>query len=332
MNVTNPSIIFNQKKINNDNIIIRSDKRVNVSEYSTCSQITFYERFNKILKTVTNDIDNFDFSNIVFAGGLMSAILEKDFEKNNELYQHSDIDIFVFGLNQKNLLKKMQYLYDTIQERHNYREISFSYPNSMVVSIVTLTNRTIQIIGSEKKSAKDVIADFDLTHCQVGYCSEGLIHTDEFLEAITKRVTTVAKDSINAYRLVKAHLRGYDVKLETGKQLYIKNYYSDYIFDDNRFPINTDKIRDPLNLDIKELLDNDTVKMNLNKHVTQKKLDCYSPKIENMLLEQVKEVEQAYGKKNIIIIKGNTLLEMKSQTKIDLSLVKDFRLQRTLLS
>lgn len=357
--MTTSSIIFNQKISKKDNYIIRAKQDVprediyftttlkgevvdttvkngNSSKYSTCSEMTFYGRMNEILKCLTNDVDRFDFSNIVIAGGLISAIMEKDFEKKTDIYANSDIDIFVYGLNQSNTLKKIQQLYDCIQEKYNYEEISFTYPASMVVTILIPNVRPIQIVGTEKKTDMELISDFDLTHCQIGYGSSGLIYTPAFFEAITTKTTTITKTSIQAYRLVKAYLRGYDVKLPNNQKLYIKNYYAKYTFveeDKKKIPINTNKIRDPYDLDINELLNDDIVKMNLNKSVILKTNPRLYENVDELLLEQKKQIENAWGKEYIYFIKGNTIEEMKKKEKIDLREIQHtFFLQRRLLS
>jgi len=153
----------------------------------------------------------------------------------------------------------------------NGKFYAFVYQASPIITIVVPGKCPIQIIGTEFSSPEQILKSFDMTHCQVGFCGNELIHTDEFVNAIKTRTTKITTSSIHAYRLVKAYQRGYSI--EKPKYCYIKNifheYTTDFILNPNtKIPSNTDKFYDINNLQniIEELSKNPIVLKNMNKN------------------------------------------------------------------
>ena len=235
----------------------------NTGEDTTVTGLEFYMRLGK---TIPN-MEGFNWDGILLAGGLVSGLLEKKY--NPDLYINSDLDFFVYrkaGESKSAIISRVKRVYNYFKSLFG-NIVSFYYKNSMVITILTpLFDRPIQIIGTDYTNPLDVIKNFDLTHCQVGFDGHNVICTKKCMKAIKTRVTKITTNSIHAYRIVKTYKRGYSI--EKPNKLYIKNIFHTYIEGAHGGMYkNTDKIWDMNKLDelIDEMMENETVKLNLNK-------------------------------------------------------------------
>jgi hypothetical protein len=257
-------------------------------EQITVSGMTFYSRLSKELNNLFDS--PFKWDNIFLAGGFISGLLETKYDP--ELYKESDIDMYVCGETLNQLANKMKYV---IAHLSHYAEeiyfISSGYHKVMIIDcLIKGWKRRLQLIGihgssnwpnfnpSVKKhtpsicpTAKEVIAGFDLTHCQVAYNGEEVICTPDFIHSLTTRQTSINAGvrAINGYRLVKAYLRGFSVS-QPKHAVYIKNYYHRYGDSDigKSVPSMTDRIWHTMFMykEFAELLDNPIVQQNLHKN------------------------------------------------------------------
>ena len=225
-------------------------------------------KFNMRLGEIFSEFDDFDWSNVLLAGGLVSGLLETKYDKT--MYTESDLDLFLYGKNQKEMKEAYIRTYEYFKKKFG-TIYSFIYNNSMVVTILSPKfRRVIQLIGTEFSKPIDIIKNFDLTHCQVGFDGQNVIYTSEFIKSIQTRITKITKFSIHAYRLVKAYQRGYSIETPEN-DMYIKNYFHTYTYNQdepNKPPKNTDKIWFVHNLqeNIDELIANPIVQQNMKKN------------------------------------------------------------------
>ena len=265
--------------------------------YKTSEQTTVTSiKFNMRLGEIFSDFDDFDWTNVFLAGGLVSGLLETNY--NKELYKDSDLDFFIYAKTKKEMISAYIRTYDYFKKKFNNNIHSFIYNNSMVTTILSSNcKRVIQLIGSPFDKPIDIINNFDMTHCQVGFNGQIVISTPEFIKAAQTRITQITKSSIHAYRIVKAYQRGYSIELPNFN-LYIKNYFHTYIFDDDKHPINTDKywFIDKMEESIQELIANPTVQQNLKKN--------YIPTIEEEQEDEViwDKIRESYSKELVFII------------------------------
>ena len=262
------------------------------------STVSNYEFSKRLIDKLGKYIDeNFDWSNVLIAGGLISGLIDSDYDVKK--YEQSDIDIFVYGLDNKKVMRIIQYIYEyfSIKLKNNF--YSFAYiPHSSIISIVIPGECTLQIIGTLFETKMDVLRSFDMTHCQVGYDDKGIIYTSEFIDAITSRTTVITTKSVNAYRLVKAYHRGYSIA--DPEYCYIKNIFHKYT--NEHRPKNTDKFYDihKLQYIIEELENNVIVQQNLTKNYIPPKHLEYTKEI---LDEEMKKIGELHaGKDQYIFI------------------------------
>ncbi|AEQ33050.1 hypothetical protein [Megavirus chiliensis] len=260
LEVTTQSV-FGLKYINND-ICLHTPSNYKHNDKVTVSMIQFHRRFSD---KVGDLFDDFDWSNVLMAGGLVSGLIEAKASMSE--YAASDIDLFVYG-NKQTVVNKIQEIYNYFIEKLDKKFFAFVYlPDTAILNIIIADKFSIQIIGTLFNNEKEILESFDMTHCQVGFNGNNIIYTNEFIEAITTKITTITKRSIHAYRLVKAQDRGYSIKRPS--YCYIKNIFHEYTEKpSDKMPSNTDAYYDINNLEeiIDDLRNNPIVIQNLTKN------------------------------------------------------------------
>lgn len=260
--------VFGLKYVNND-LCLYTPSNYKHNDKVTVSIIQFHRRF---FDKVGDLFDEFDWTNVLMAGGLVSGLIEAN--TNMSEYATSDIDLFVFG-NKQTVVNKIQQIYNYFTEKLDKKFFAFVYlPKTAILNIIIPDKFSIQIIGTLFNNEKEVLESFDMTHCQIGFNGNNIIYTKQFVEAITTKTTTITKSSIHAYRLVKAQNRGYSIKRPS--YCYVKNIFHDYIEKpEDKIPSNTDKFYDINNLEkiIEELRNNPIVIQNLTKNYIPSTLD-----------------------------------------------------------
>jgi hypothetical protein len=275
-------------KCENDGICLISPTRYTKGDKVTTGLFEFFKRLNKKIGNFIDD--DFDWSNIIIAGGLISGLMES--HPNMSEYQQSDVDIFVYG-DKNTVVNKIQEIYQYFVKKLDKKFYAFVYtPNTPIICIVIPGKCAIQVIGTNFNNWLEVLNSFDLTHCQVGFNGTHVLHTDEYVEAVRTRITKITKRSIHAYRLVKTYHRGYSIKKPS--YCYIKNIFHEYTALPGRSFANTDKDYDINNLQyiIEELENNQIVINNLTKN--------YIPSIDsiNTTTEEMVKIGTLYAGEN----------------------------------
>ncbi len=285
--VTSQSV-FDLKCNNDSDLCLISPSRYMKGDKITTSFFEFFKRINnKIGELIDGD---FNWSNIIIAGGLISGLMESRPDLTE--YQLSDVDIFVYG-NKNTVVNKIQEIYEYFVKKLNKKFYAFVYtPNTPIICIVIPGKCAIQIIGTNFQNWKEVLESFDLTHCQVGFDGTHVLYTDDYVEAVKTRITKITKGSIHAYRLVKTYNRGYSIKRP--KFCYIRNIFHEYTSLAGRQFANTDKdydIDDLQNI-IEELSNNQIVINNLTKN--------YIPAIDsvNTIKDEMEKIGTLYAGEN----------------------------------
>jgi hypothetical protein len=255
-----PLDVFDVSVQNRSRLMIKTNKVYDVGQKCTVSEDVFRDRLSKVL----SPFGGFWWKGVFLAGGIVSGLLEKNFSE--ELYKHSDLDLFVWGNSQKELVENYKRAYMFFHNK--FKQMwSFTYKNSYVTTILTQEyNRPIQLIGVLRKPM-EIITSFDLTHCQIGFDGLRVFSTEGFRKAIQTRISKITTNSIQLYRIYKTYLRGYSI--EQHSNLYIKNTFHTYGTDNHGMPTNTDIYWNPKNIqthiDDGDIKENDIVQKNMEK-------------------------------------------------------------------
>ena len=150
-----------------------------------------------IIKGYThNTIGNFNWSNVIMAGGFIFGLLSP-----NSLLPSSDIDFFIYGETEKDRYNKSLYLL-----KHFCKPDSYCIINKSVLIIINKGMRDIQIIVTDKTNPIDITNSFDLNYTKC-YCDgQTIMCSNECIYALEHRIAVIdsAKNNTDK-RLYKTH-------------------------------------------------------------------------------------------------------------------------------
>lgn len=173
---------------------------------------------------------NFDWSNIVLAGGSVAKLIMP--AQSKFLNNRSDIDFFIYGEDLKSSVdafKRILGLFD------NYKK---SINNSVCTVYDFNAPKMIQLISINRKTAAEVIKRFDLSNCQWMYNGSQILCTPLAVKSLREMTCYVSGETNTSARFAKAHANGYDVSktlqyLNGAPFVYdvseIKTAYSQYL-------------------------------------------------------------------------------------------------------
>ncbi len=156
------------------------------------------------------DIVPFELDNIVFSGGLLFECI-----KNTQIEELSDIDLFLFGSDNKKILTYIK-LVSNLKSycETNSLEYFIGFNQSVVYIFVRTIPRIIQLIFTDKDSAEQIIDNFDLLHLCSWYDGTNLYShkkVSELIESNTSEINLNCKTPIKSNRLIKYQLKGLDL-------------------------------------------------------------------------------------------------------------------------
>lgn len=127
-----------------------------------------------------------------------------------EQYQKSDLDFFIYGLTDTGYHETLAQIFTMFAPLPDTK-ISLN-PVSTVVSIKREEGCELQFIVSRgSASAMDVISQFDLAHCMVGYDGEQLFHTKQHQTFLETGISDVCTPRTLPSRVHKSLARGITV-------------------------------------------------------------------------------------------------------------------------
>eukprot|EP01130_Rhizamoeba_saxonica_P016569 TRINITY_DN7680_c0_g1_i1.p1 TRINITY_DN7680_c0_g1~~TRINITY_DN7680_c0_g1_i1.p1 ORF type:complete len:591 (-),score=138.85 TRINITY_DN7680_c0_g1_i1:60-1832(-) len=150
-----------------------------IGEPSICSSVEeFYKNFDAFTQGMFN---GFNWDNVFIAGGSVLACLMpvskevqeihelREYYQNNSGFEKSDIDLFLYGLDEEKAIKKIEDMYKFFSSKTE--EISALRTNRTVTFLFDKPNRLVQIILRLYSAPAEVLLGFDLD-C-VGFGADG---------------------------------------------------------------------------------------------------------------------------------------------------------------
>jgi hypothetical protein len=139
--------------------------------YTQPSLPMFERRFHEM---TYGQLYGLDWSNIFVAGGMVLGALlsveEKDAPNIVDQWKGSDIDIYVYGLDPTAANEKVRHIYDVFKANLPAEAPCLVTRNSKTISFLTsYPNRRFQVILKRVRHPKEVLLNFDLDICAVGY-------------------------------------------------------------------------------------------------------------------------------------------------------------------
>lgn len=200
------------------------------------------QEFEKYFDLITNNVFlcmNWD--NVLIAGGSILSLLSsvpKEYKTSDEKIQEwfrnngnfGDIDIFLYGLTDRQATKKIFEIYESIKNIIPKEILCVRGPRA--ISFVMGSNyRHIQIVLRNFKTLPEILLSFDVDSCAFGYDGENIYCSPRACYAMTRAVNTVSvtkKSPSYEYRLTKYGKRGYAVYIPNftednlNEQIYLK--------------------------------------------------------------------------------------------------------------
>ena len=199
-------------------------------DQATTSQEQFLQRIeNQISWSLGQD---FEWNHILLAGG--SVLYALDANPNEKQYLNSDLDLYIYSDDNKVIKKKLEYVFHYLLIRFGDKLVAYyldSYSNrtkymndvSMIIFLIP-DKPMIQLIFQFADDSRDypweepwrkkinILNEFDLTHCQIGFDGSNVIYTSEFQKTISSRVSKFTlRQSVYLYRITKTLFRGFHI-------------------------------------------------------------------------------------------------------------------------
>ncbi|KAJ7776447.1 hypothetical protein B0H16DRAFT_1712823 [Mycena metata] len=151
------------------------DERRHVEITIQPSTMAFAKRFTYM---TDNFLENLDWNNVLVAGGIVLGTLlavknpgaPDAFNYITDQWESSDIDIYLYGLSAAQATIKAQSIYNTFKANLLDGTPSFVVKNSKTITFYTRHPlRRVQTILKLGKTPKDILLNFDLDVCAVGW-------------------------------------------------------------------------------------------------------------------------------------------------------------------
>ena len=114
-------------------------------ETVTVSKMTFYVRLSEQVGHLFDP--PFKWDHVFMAGGFLSGLMETQYDP--ELYQESDIDLFVYGSNLRDLQARMRQVISHLQKSTSniYFIVAGCHGNMVIDCLIAGWTRRLQLIG-----------------------------------------------------------------------------------------------------------------------------------------------------------------------------------------
>ena len=131
---------------------------------------TFCEVFDRITKGI---LDGLDWTNVMVAGGMaLATLLHTDPTKDGDRrIRDPDIDLYIYGLGPEDANRKAEEIHDTwVENLPSSASTKLVVKNAKTINLLTsYPNRRIQIVLKLPPTPTDVLLNFDLDACAIGF-------------------------------------------------------------------------------------------------------------------------------------------------------------------
>ncbi|KAF8300425.1 hypothetical protein DL93DRAFT_577034 [Clavulina sp. PMI_390] len=161
----------------------------------------FQEVFTKITGGILNGLD---WSNVFVAGGIVLSTLlctnptPADLDK----YASSDIDVYIHGLDPLAANKKVEHIFDVWKSNVSASEKMLVVRNSRTITFFAgYPTKRVQIVLKLVKNPKEVLLNFDLDICAMGYDGTSLVMLPRAARALETGYNVFTMDLVQGHYL-----------------------------------------------------------------------------------------------------------------------------------
>ncbi|KAF8311749.1 hypothetical protein DL93DRAFT_2082950 [Clavulina sp. PMI_390] len=165
------------------------------------SLVSFQTMFDKITNGLLTGLD---WSNVFLAGGIVLSTLLCTSESDLEKYTSSDIDVYIHGLDPVAANKKVQHIFDVWKSNlpPSSREKTLVVRNSRTITFFSeYPVKRVQVVLKLVRSPREVLLNFDLDICAMGYDGSSLIMLPRAARALETGYNVFTMDLIQGHYL-----------------------------------------------------------------------------------------------------------------------------------
>ncbi|KAJ7669173.1 hypothetical protein DFH06DRAFT_1321200 [Mycena polygramma] len=175
-------IVFPQSGLSDtgDRTIMRSDmvSSPNFQVLSNCREPSTTitgstDAFKHAFRQMSDGLlENLDWSNVCVAGGIVLGTLLRPHNvyADSDLWETSDIDIYIYGLSATEATAKIQSIYMTCRDNIQPGQTTLVVRNSKTITLYSeWPTRRVQFVLKLVDSPKEVLLNFDLDICAMGW-------------------------------------------------------------------------------------------------------------------------------------------------------------------
>jgi hypothetical protein len=212
-------------------------------KYLTCDKDTLLNRFESFVGDSNIIKDILKHKDVIISGGLLSMMLRKNYNEND--YKDSDIDIFIYNSDRKNIYKSIIItIINTFNNKDNIKDIQIEYKNKatildpVIINITIIFNNTLykeplkfQIINfNEYNSILEIFNNFDLScvQCCLTYNLDENVYeilcTEHYIKSLNNHIAEITNFYTSSIkRIFKYMYRGY--------KIFTHNYFTKENYD-----------------------------------------------------------------------------------------------------
>jgi hypothetical protein len=191
---------------------------------------SFRQKFEEM---TLGQLKGLDWSNIFVAGGIVVGSLlcteDSSSESTKEQWKSSDIDIYIYGLDPVQAYQKIEHLFSIFENNLPEGQPILVVRNSKTISFISnFPRRRFQIILKIVKNPTEVLLNFDLDICAMGFDGENMFMLPRAARAleseytyyfVTLELTYVAGYSVFTMDMIQGHYLG--TRRATQEQRYV---------------------------------------------------------------------------------------------------------------
>ncbi|KAF8287610.1 hypothetical protein DL93DRAFT_2092211 [Clavulina sp. PMI_390] len=165
------------------------------------SFLSFQAMFAKITNGLLNGLD---WSNVFIAGGIVLSALLCTTDADIEKYSSSDIDIYIHGLDPVAANKKVENIFEIWKSNlpESCREKTLVVRNSRTITFFSeYPVKRVQIVLKLVQNPKEVLLNFDLDVCAMGYDGESLVMLPRAARALETGYSVFTMDLVQGHYL-----------------------------------------------------------------------------------------------------------------------------------
>ncbi|PVF98264.1 hypothetical protein CPB86DRAFT_797412 [Serendipita vermifera] len=164
---------------------------------------SFKEKFEEM---TYGQLKGLDWSNVFVAGGIVvgSLLCTKDpsSENTKEQWKSSDIDIYIYGLDPVQANEKIEHLFKVFKNNLPEEEPILVVRNSKTISFISnFPRRRFQIILKIVKNPAEVLLNFDLDICAMGFDEECVYMLPRAARALETGYNVFTMDMVQGHYL-----------------------------------------------------------------------------------------------------------------------------------